>query len=26
MIDGKIEKVPTGKVLNMPVAATAESR
>ena len=26
MIDGKIEKVPTGKVLSMPVAATAESR
>ena len=26
MIDGKIEKVPTGKVLNMPSAATAESR
>ena len=26
MIDGKIEKVPTGKVLNMPAAATAESR
>ncbi len=26
MIDGKIEKVPSGKVLSMPTAAVAESK